>query len=278
MKMYPFLVFLLLGCACGYLSSGIILYKFNSFHVSNPDSNSILNTPLNSINLELIFKKNILGAKLTSTIHNEGKRDDNYINSGVIDSGIDSYRLIGFISGSHPMALFKKGKAPVVIVDKDTPLQKRWYLKYIKDGVVYIYNKETLEVKKIRIDKNHSTSIVLGQQKNIKVLNIIGKFSMRRELIEENMKNVNKLFKKVRITPYFEKGSLVGYRVGYLNSASLLRKIGLRRGDVILGVNGEPIVDLIKIREMFDQLPYLTSINVDLLRDGKKSTIFIEIE
>lgn len=224
----------------------------------------------NKVDIGLILERNVFGARVKlKTVKKKN------VHKGVKvtpSPGIEGYKLIGFVAGTHPIVLFKKANKPVVIVDKANPLNN-WFLKEIKDSVVYMMNKNTGEIKAFQMGKKFKEA-----QGSQEATLPIEHFKLTRKTVEEALKDTNQFFREVRIEPYFQGQRAIGYQLGYLSNSCILRKIGLRRGDVIISVNGEPTTELAKMMDLFNQMQEMTSVNLDILRNGKKKTIFIEIE
>ena len=59
--------------------------------------------------------------------------------------------------------------------------------------------------------------------------------------MERVVKPINELMKQMNIRPYFEKGKPSGLMLSRIRLRSIFQELGLKNGDVITGVNGEPI-------------------------------------
>ncbi len=64
-----------------------------------------------------------------------------------------------------------------------------------------------------------------------------------------------------------------GYKIGSLSSNPYLQQAGLRPGDIVLSVNGQPLGDLQKDRLEFDNILAQGSASIQLERDGEQMTI-----
>ncbi len=102
--------------------------------------------------------------------------------------------------------------------------------------------------------------------------------TLRKALIEKKMTDFNKFLKNVQINPHFKGSKTIGYRLSYISKASILNRIGLKRGDIIVSVNGKPTSNPLKMMNLYSQLSNMTSINLNILRNGTKKTIFVEVE
>jgi len=265
---------LLLGCVFAYMISGLIRYELGPVVHPMIIPTSKQTKITHKIDLEEVIKKNVFEVKIGGT---EKIREIRKIDKGdnEVNTDIDGYKLIGFVAGSAPMVLFKKENRPVVIVDKNTLLEKRWMLEKIEEETVYLKNKKTGEIRTFKLAA--SKAGLFSSQKVINTPNI-ERFKIDKKLVEKELKDLNRFLKEVRIGPYFENGKTVGYKLSYLSPTCILRKIGLRQKDVIVSINGEPANDPKKMMDLYTQLLNMTSVNLDILRGGEKKTIFIEVE
>ena len=85
-------------------------------------------------------------------------------------------------------------------------------------------------------------------------------------LIEQNMENALKDFG-------IETNEGRGYKIGNLSSNPYLQQAGLRPGDIILSVNGQPLGELQKDQLEFDNILAQGSASIELERGGEQMTI-----
>ncbi|MCL0074992.1 hypothetical protein M1N53_02405, partial [Thermodesulfovibrionales bacterium] len=98
----------------------------------------------------------------------------------------------------------------------------------------------------------------------------------RQEMLAQ-AKEINQLLTTVLISPHHEGGEFVGYRLSRLKDGSFLHQLGFRRGDIIKRVNGKVIDSPEEAMALFARLGDMTAISVDMLRGGKKTSLFVEI-
>ena len=82
----------------------------------------------------------------------------------------------------------------------------------------------------------------------------------------------------VRAEPFQKDGQLVGYRIRPGNDRQLLRKFGLRSGDVVTAVNGVPLNNPIKALEVLRDLSTATQLTVDVERRGVPQSFTFAID
>jgi len=179
------------------------------------------------------------------------------------------------------MALFKKNGSPLIIVDNKNPFNGKWYLKNISKSIVYLENKENGKIKEFSIKlSKEEYSMINNHAMNNQISNYSGitHITLRKALIKKKMTDFNEFLKNVQINPYFKGSKTIGYRLSYISKASILNRIGLKRGDIIVSVNGKPTSNPLKMMNLYSQLSNMTSVNLNILRNGTKKTIFVEVE
>jgi len=82
----------------------------------------------------------------------------------------------------------------------------------------------------------------------------------------------------VRATPYQKGGQLLGYRIRPGNDRQLLRRFGLRSGDVVTAVNGIPMNNPIKALEVLRDLSTARQLTVNIERRGVPQTFTFSID
>jgi len=196
-----------------------------------------------------------------------------------IVSSINGYKLVGFIRGSDPMVLLKKGSKPVVIVTKNKGLDKLWYLYKIADNGVYLKNKKTGEIKlfKFKNQNNSAPVLMFAGEESVNGGSSIEKVKVPKSVLSQ-VNNLNVLLRQINIVPVFKNGKAYGYRINYLSPNSVLSRIGLRVGDVIVSINGQPTTDPSSLMGLYAQLKDLNSVSINLIRGSQKKTIFVQIE
>ncbi len=269
----------LLGISLGYLASGIIYLTLPNY-AQSPEAAQ--KTPQN-LPSQANIKKTILSSNVLNV--ETGNRQIKMAQSHVkVVKQINGYRLVGFVSGKNPMALFKKKNKPVVIVTKKKGLNSVWVLYKLTPNGVYLKNKKTDQVKQFRFPgKIKGFSAFEKPQENQALIkkegssgNIV-KIAVSKNVLKK-LNNINDLLRQINIVPVFRNKKAIGYRVAYIKPGSVLNRIGLKRGDLIVRINGEPTTNPQKIMEIYSQLKEMTSVNIDIIRRGTKKTLFIEIK
>ena len=91
--------------------------------------------------------------------------------------------------------------------------------------------------------------------------------------LQDSIKNVNQLLTEVRIRPNMNKGKPDGLALTYIKQGSMFMKLGLKKGDVITGLNGKPINSPEDAFSFYKSLETGSDISLSIKRDGKNETI-----
>lgn len=95
--------------------------------------------------------------------------------------------------------------------------------------------------------------------------------------VAQSMADLPKLLSEARVGPVYANGKMDGWKIEGINPKSFYERIGLRAGDVLQRVNGVEIRDPGMILSLFQQLKDEKSVSLDMLREGRKTTMLFEI-
>jgi general secretion pathway protein C len=104
------------------------------------------------------------------------------------------------------------------------------------------------------------------------------KIFLERAEIDKALENINDLMQQVKVMPNFDNGEPDGFRLSGIKTDSLVRKMGLRNGDVITGVNGNPIRTMEDAMGFYQQLSGASSVILQTKRRGREKTFEYNIK
>jgi general secretion pathway protein C len=104
------------------------------------------------------------------------------------------------------------------------------------------------------------------------------KITLNRENIESALENIGDLMDQATIRPHIEDGRPAGISITGIRPNAIFRKMRLRNGDVITGVNGRPIETVDDAVSVFEDLTTSPEIKVDIKRRGRNQTLDYRIE
>jgi general secretion pathway protein C len=99
------------------------------------------------------------------------------------------------------------------------------------------------------------------------------RITLRRSLIEDSIQDITKLMTQVKITPHMEDGVPSGLALSNIQPNSIFRRMGLRNGDVLMGVDGQQIQSVDDALRLYDNLKTADKVMVDLKRRGREKSI-----
>lgn len=99
------------------------------------------------------------------------------------------------------------------------------------------------------------------------------RISLRRSYIEKSMTDMASLMTQVKIQPHMENGVPAGLALSSIKPNSIFRRMGLRNGDVITGVDGSEISSVDDALKLVDNLKSSSNLSVQLKRRGREKSI-----
>jgi len=94
--------------------------------------------------------------------------------------------------------------------------------------------------------------------------------------IRTDIRCVETMLKKAIIEPYHVNGRTEGLRLTGLERIRVARDLGLKSGDVIRAVNGQPLCSVRRAYEIFKRARKQPIMSVELLRDGETKALLLD--
>lgn len=104
------------------------------------------------------------------------------------------------------------------------------------------------------------------------------KITLRRSQIESAMENVTDLMSQIKVRPHFENGQPDGLKLSSIKPRSIFRKMGLRNGDVITGVDGQRIESVDDALKFYEGIRSASNMSVGIKRRGREKVIEYNIK
>ncbi len=177
-----------------------------------------------------------------------------------------TWQLVGIFTGEVDMAVFRiKGETTIL---REGEEYEGWTLFEIKPQ--YVIWKYGREEKKIAMwDQVQALQLVRGKTNKIIV---------ERAQANEVLEDPNAFLKQALFKPNSKNGKTQGFRVTNIRSNSLLKKMGLENGDVLMRVNGEMITGPTKLLQVYGSLAGASAIYVDVERKGQMLSLVVELK
>ena len=102
--------------------------------------------------------------------------------------------------------------------------------------------------------------------------------ALERSVIENAINNVNNLMKDAKIRPHFKDGKPDGLTLSRIKRGSIFTKLGLRSGDIIIGVDGKKIESVDDALKFYNSLKSSDNVSLEIKRRGRPQNIEYNIQ
>lgn len=104
------------------------------------------------------------------------------------------------------------------------------------------------------------------------------KYVVDQAVLDEILANPEKLYTQVRVTPHKDSnGDIDGYRMTGIRRKSLFYKLGVKNGDIVHSVNGQPLTSLSAAMDAYNSLGNSRAFSFDITRRKNKQTFDYEV-
>jgi len=113
---------------------------------------------------------------------------------------------------------------------------------------------------------------------NPHIVNMGGnRYAIPRTTVDQSLSNLSSLFTQIRAIPNVQDGHTNGFALSEIVPGSVFDDMGLRDGDVLTSINGQPVNDPARAIQLLNGLRNQTSIEVQVLRNGSPMTLSYQI-
>ncbi|PIE60962.1 MAG: hypothetical protein CSA29_05825 [Desulfobacterales bacterium] len=199
--------------------------------------------------------------------------------------------LLGTVTGTgtSPKALIRKsGKSRVGIYAVGDKMDGARIEAVMRMRVVLMVNgkKEVLRMKKNKSPERLKPSHLSTMAPTADMLpdhpRTLKTVVLTQDEVISLKDNIRELKKQVRVRPYFLKNKMQGFRISRITSDSVFfKKLGLRNGDIISGINGQEITsfkDMAQYYDEFNNVDIGTTIDLQIKRRGKLRSLRYSIQ
>ncbi len=177
-------------------------------------------------------------------------------------------------------AIYKDNHSGVVIVvdiktKEATVLSKGESIKGYK--LIEIYTKYVIFLKnrrrytlKLYDDLNIQDTMIKEIQKDNLVVS-------KKDLMKYAT-NFNSIWRNISIEDVKKDKKIIGFKVTYIRRKSIFGKLGLKKGDIIIRVNSEPITNYAQAFKIYNNIKSYDYLEVTVLRNGKEKDLDYEIQ
>ena len=104
------------------------------------------------------------------------------------------------------------------------------------------------------------------------------KIRLQGDQIQQAMENLGQLMEQAQLRPHIENGQPAGISITGIKPNAIFRKMRLRNGDVITGVNGNSIESVDDAVKVVEKLSSGSNIQLQIKRRGREQTLDYSIE
>lgn len=107
--------------------------------------------------------------------------------------------------------------------------------------------------------------------------------SLAKDTVDHYLNNLSELLDAASATPRYREmpngqRAIDGYEIGRMREGSVVGQVGLRNGDVVLDVNGQPLDSLATVLGLVGQIQTMPQATVTVLRNGQRMTFVIKMK
>ena len=104
------------------------------------------------------------------------------------------------------------------------------------------------------------------------------KIRLQGSQIQQAMENLGQLMEQAQLRPHMENGQPAGISITGIKPNAIFRRMRLRNGDIITGVNGNAIESVEDAVKVVEQLSSGSNIQLQIKRRGREQTLDYSIE
>ncbi len=104
------------------------------------------------------------------------------------------------------------------------------------------------------------------------------KIKLKGDQIQKSMENLGDLMEQATLRPHIENGQSAGISITGIKPNAIFRKMRLRNGDIITGVNGDSIDSVEDAIKVVEQLSSGSDIQLQIKRRGREQSLDYSIE
>ncbi len=259
-----------------YFINGFIYYKTYVPKTVAPEKKIGRNHNKTVTDTKIIYKKNIFDLDYEQESKISKVKENNNLSYKIFNG-----KLLGILTGNGKNYAVIKYNKELLVLEEGVEKKGLLLTKVFNNSVELEYKnkKYLLKYEKSKVQSNYK------YKKNTPLSDTSSKITVEnntitipRSILVAELKDINKVLRSVLVSPSYKNGKFVGYRVSRLKKDSIFRKIGIINGDIIVKINGEPLTTPEKLFEFFSKTEDITAVTVDLIRFGKKKSLFIEID
>jgi len=200
-------------------------------------------------------------------------------------SSMSGYKLLGLYNSKKTLVITVEKARKTTILSKGEKING---FELISAGANYALFKKSGKEFKLSLNKIKNTmpsdntratgknSSLQHPNKTIEEHNGVKVIS--RNLLTSYTKNIDKIWKDISIAQNQKNGKLNGFKINYVKKGSDFEKLGLKKGDILMGINAQPLNSLSAAMNFFKEINDIENLTLTVERNGKSEDIEYEIQ
>jgi len=103
------------------------------------------------------------------------------------------------------------------------------------------------------------------------------RFAVNRSDLTKTVANPAELMTEIRAVPNVQDGTTTGFTLSEIVPGSVFAQLGLQEGDVLTGINGQPVTNPLQAVGMLTTIGQRPSVDVIVMRDGRPIRLHVDI-
>jgi len=206
------------------------------------------------------------------------------INRSKVNS-MSGYKLLGLYNSEEKLVVTVEKSRKTTILSKGEKING---FELISAGANYALFKKSGKEFKLSLNIIKNTMPTASRitpknttpktQKSKTIVEQDGVKIISRNLLTSYTKNIDKIWKDISIAQNQKNGKLNGFKINYVKKGSDFEKLGLKKGDVLMGVNAQPLNSLNAAMNFFKEINDIENLTLTVERNGKSEDIEYEIQ
>jgi general secretion pathway protein C len=212
-------------------------------------------------------------------------------------ASLDTYKLVGiYKKGNYSLVTLMRGTKSFVLSNKpkggevegyhleDTNVTAAFFINGNEKTTLKLLDKKSTSAqtdgptKKAIATPEKKTSPEKKPKSDNKIIDTGDTKVIDRSLIQEYTENPDKIWKNIGLHEVKKDGKLGGFKVRFVRRGSPFEKLGLKRGDVIKSINGEPIVDYATPMRMLKSAETIDDLSLTVERNHEEQELKYEVK
>ena len=142
------------------------------------------------------------------------------------------------------------------------------YALFVKNGVRYALRFKELDKK---------SSITLSTAPVEEITDIDAAVFVKRKEINYYAKNIKQIWKNIKIKEQIKNKRLQGFKVTWIKKGSIFDKLGLKKDDLITGVNNKKFKSISQVFRLYNNMQKMDNLKLSIMRGNEEKELEYEI-